>query len=78
MYTEVFSPNSKTTHFNKATTQVKNDQRCIDLLGDGKQIRAFGEPTSSKWATAGPLASQTHKDSNGTEHLIMHFHVRSS
>ena len=77
MYTEVFSPNSATTQFNRAATQVKNDPRCIELLGDGNEIRAFGEPTSNKWARAGPIAHHTRKDPNGTEHLIMHFNVRT-
>lgn len=77
MYTEVFSPDSKITHFNKATTQVRNDQRCKDLLGDEKEIIAYGEPTANKWARARPLASQIRKDPNGTEHLMMHFNVRT-
>ncbi|KAH6716744.1 TIM21-domain-containing protein [Leptodontidium sp. 2 PMI_412] len=75
MWTEVFSFDSKTVHFNKAVNQVKKDARCTDLLGDSKKITAYGEPTWNKWARARPIASSTRKDQYGREHLIMHFNV---
>ncbi|KAK0118294.1 mitochondrial import inner membrane translocase subunit tim21 [Cadophora gregata] len=75
MYTEVFSLDSKTVHFNKAVNKVKKDARCTDLLGDSKKITAYGEPTWNKWARARPIASTTRKDQYGREHLIMHFNV---
>ncbi|KAH7314224.1 TIM21-domain-containing protein [Rhexocercosporidium sp. MPI-PUGE-AT-0058] len=75
MWTEVFSLDSKTVHFNKAVNQVKKDARCTDLLGDSKKITAYGEPTWNKWARARPIASSTRKDQYGREHLIMHFNV---
>ncbi|KAL3428448.1 mitochondrial import inner membrane translocase subunit Tim [Phlyctema vagabunda] len=75
LYTEVFSPDSKTAHFNRAADRVKSDERCVQLLGASNKIKAFGEPTSSKWARAGPIASTTRKDQRGVEHLIMHFNV---
>lgn len=56
MYTEVFSLDSKTAHFNRAVDQVKQDTRCTDLLGNKKKITAYGEPNQSKWATARPIA----------------------
>lgn len=56
LYTEVFSPDSKTAHFNRAVDQVRKDQRCTDLLGDGHKIKAYGEPTWNKWARARPIA----------------------
>jgi mitochondrial import inner membrane translocase subunit TIM21 len=56
MYTEVFSPDSKVTHFNRAVDRVKNDLRCTELLGSGKKIAAYGEPTWNKWAKARPIA----------------------
>jgi hypothetical protein len=55
--------------------RIKADERCIDVLGRKKEIRAFGEPTSNKWARARPIASTVSKDKFGTEHLAMHFHV---
>ncbi|KAI9742907.1 MAG: mitochondrial import inner membrane translocase subunit tim21 [Claussenomyces sp. TS43310] len=75
MYTEVFSLDSKTAHFNRAVDQVKKDSRCTALLGDSKKITAYGEPTWNKWARARPIASSIQKDPTGTEHLIMHFNV---
>ncbi|RDL33606.1 Uncharacterized protein BP5553_07974 [Venustampulla echinocandica] len=75
MYTEVFSLDSKTAHFNRAVDQIKNDTRCTDLLGNRKKITAYGEPNMSKWATARPIASRIEKDRRGVEHLKMHFNV---
>jgi len=43
MYTEVFSLDSKTAHFNRAVNQVKKDPRCLELLGDSKKIVAHGQ-----------------------------------
>lgn len=56
MYTEVFSLDSKTSHFNRAVDRVKNDPRCTALLGNSKKITAYGEPTWNKWARARPIA----------------------
>jgi import inner membrane translocase subunit TIM21 len=56
MYTEVFSPDSKVNHFNRAVKQVKEDARCTALLGNSKKISAYGEPTWNKWARARPIA----------------------
>jgi import inner membrane translocase subunit TIM21 len=56
MYTEVFSLDSKTSHFNRAVDQVKKDSRCTDLLGNSKKIIAYGEPTWNKWRRARPIA----------------------
>jgi len=56
MYTEVFSLDSKTAHFNRAVDQVKRDPRCTDILGNAKKISAFGEGSWNKWARARPIA----------------------
>ncbi|KUJ10388.1 TIM21-domain-containing protein [Mollisia scopiformis] len=75
LYTEVFSADSKTRVFNRAVDEVKKDSRCTALLGDGKKIIAYGEPTWNKWARARPLASSLRKDQYGVDHLILHFNV---
>jgi import inner membrane translocase subunit TIM21 len=49
LYTEVFALDSKTNHFNYAVNRVKRDSRCTDLLGDGKNITAYGEDSWNKW-----------------------------
>lgn len=56
MYTEVFSPDSKTAHFNRAVDQVKSDARCTDILGNSKKIKAYGEASWNKWQRARPIA----------------------
>lgn len=44
MYTEVFSSDSKVSHFNRALDRVKKDPQCTDLLGDSDKIIAYGDP----------------------------------
>lgn len=55
LFTEVFSPESKVTHFNRAFDRIRKDQRCLELLGDGKKITAHGEETYNKWRRARPI-----------------------
>jgi mitochondrial import inner membrane translocase subunit TIM21 len=56
LYSDVFSPQSKVSHFNKAVDRIKRDQRCIDVLGDPKKISAHGEETWNRWRRARPIA----------------------
>jgi hypothetical protein len=56
LYSEVFSPDSKTTYFNRAVDRIRADPRCLELLGDGKKITAYGEETYNKWRRARPIA----------------------
>ncbi|CAL8580679.1 mitochondrial import inner membrane translocase subunit tim21 [Xanthoria parietina] len=78
LYKEVFSTDSKTVQFNRAVDRVRSDSRVKEALGSGHKIRAFGEPTWNRWARARPIASNTYKDPNGTEHFMMHFNVEGS
>ncbi|KPI43252.1 Mitochondrial import inner membrane translocase subunit tim21 [Cyphellophora attinorum] len=75
LYQELFAADSKTVQFNHAVDRVKASQECRDLLGPSRKIVAFGEPTSSKWARARPLAYTTNVDRTGTMHFRMHFNV---
>ncbi|KAG7131706.1 Mitochondrial import inner membrane translocase subunit TIM21 like protein [Verticillium longisporum] len=75
LYTDVFSPNSKTVYFNLATDRIKKDPRCLELLGDAKKIMAHGEETMNKWRRSRPLASSEHKDAKGNDHFQMKFYV---
>ncbi|BCS18295.1 protein tim21 [Aspergillus puulaauensis] len=75
LYTEVFSPNSRTWQFEKAVERIKNDARCINMLGDRREIKAYGENTWSRWARNRPIATKVEKDRQGREHLKMNFHV---
>jgi len=75
LYQEVFSTDSKTYHFNEAHARIKADPRCIEVLGDSKKIRAYGEATWNRWTRNRHIASRTERDGAGREHLIMHFNV---
>ncbi|KAJ5143710.1 uncharacterized protein N7515_002497 [Penicillium bovifimosum] len=74
-YLEVVSPNSRTWQFETAVGRIKDDPECIKLLGDRREIKAYGEATGSRWSRNRPIASTTEKDRLGREHLRMHFHV---
>ncbi|KIW05838.1 uncharacterized protein PV09_03042 [Verruconis gallopava] len=79
LYSEVFSPSSKTVQFNHAVDRIRQSRECVDILcgpmGTGKQISAYGETTWNRWNRNRPIASRTETDRTGTEHLHMHFHV---
>ncbi|KAI1612971.1 TIM21-domain-containing protein [Exophiala viscosa] len=75
LYTELFAPESSTIQFNAAVNRIKASPECRALLGPSSQIKAYGEPTSNKWARARPLAHSTETDRFGTTHLRMHFNV---
>ncbi|POR35621.1 Mitochondrial import inner membrane translocase subunit TIM21, partial [Tolypocladium paradoxum] len=75
LWTDVFSPDSKISQFNRAVDKIKKDPRCIEVLGDAKKITAHGEETLNKWRRARPVASTEKTDAQGNEHLLMHFHV---
>lgn len=78
LYKEVFSSDSKTSHFNQAVDRIRADPRAHEVLGSGHKIKAFGEPTFNKWARARPIASTTTRDSDGATHCLMHFNVEGS
>lgn len=77
LYKEVFATDSKTSHFNRTVTRIKNDARCVDILarGDAKKIKAYGEPTWNRWSRNRAIASKTEKDGVGVRHMRMHFNV---
>ncbi|KZZ89289.1 Mitochondrial inner membrane translocase complex, subunit Tim21 [Ascosphaera apis ARSEF 7405] len=75
LYKEVFAPDSKTVYFNKVVNRIKEDPRCIKLLGDAKHIRAYGENVDSKWTRNRPIATTIEKDKLGRDHMKMKFYV---
>ncbi len=75
LYTNVFSPQSSTSYFNRAVDRIRKDPKCIELLGSGKDITAYGEPSSSRWRRNRPIASRTETDKFGNETLSIHFNV---
>ncbi|KAJ0118120.1 import inner membrane translocase subunit tim-21 [Diaporthe amygdali] len=75
LFTEVFSTESKTTYFNRAVDRIRTDHRCLELLGDGKKIKAHGEETHNRWARSRPIASSERTDPQGNHHLLIHFYL---
>ena len=80
LWLEVFSTDSKTAVFNRAADRVRKDPKCLELLaGEGihtkREIKAYGEPSWSRWARNRIVASRLEKDRAGVEHLHMHFYV---
>ncbi|KAL6710892.1 mitochondrial import inner membrane translocase subunit tim21 [Coniothyrium glycines] len=75
LFSDVFSPSSKTAHFNRATTMIRADAQCQKLLGPGPQISAHGESSWSRWARNRHISSATETDKWGTEHLRLKFYV---
>lgn len=56
LYSEVFASESRTNYFNRAVDRIRTDPRCVELLGSGKKITAYGEETNNKWQRARPIA----------------------
>jgi import inner membrane translocase subunit TIM21 len=80
LWLEVFSTDSKTAIFNRAADRVRKDSTCLELLaGEGphskRDVKAYGEPSWSRWARNRTIASRLEKDRAGVEHLHMHFYV---
>ncbi|EFR05085.1 import inner membrane translocase subunit tim-21 [Nannizzia gypsea CBS 118893] len=75
LYLDVFAPDSKTNQFNRAVNRVKESEECLALLGDSKQIRAYGETSWNKWTRNRPIATTIETDRKGNEHMRMNFHV---
>jgi mitochondrial import inner membrane translocase subunit TIM21 len=55
--------------------RIKKDGQCLEVLGNPKKIRAFGEASWNRWNRNRPIASTLSKDRMGVEHLHMHFNV---
>ena len=59
LWTDVFSPDSKISNFNRAVDKIRSDPRIIDIIGDSKKITAHGDETFNKWRRARPVAYVT-------------------
>ena len=78
LFSDVFSPDSKTAHFNHATDMIRNDARCQKLLGEPSQIAAFGENSWARWARYRYIRSTEQTDKWGTHHLRFRFYVEGN
>ncbi|RMZ73415.1 mitochondrial import inner membrane translocase subunit tim21 [Pyrenophora seminiperda CCB06] len=75
LFSDVFSPSSKTAYFNRTVTRIRDDPRCQKLLGPGPQIAAHGEASWSKWAKSRWMSSSEETDKWGTQHMRFRFFV---
>lgn len=75
LFSDVFSPSSKTAHFNRAVSTIRGDSRCTSLLGPGSEIAAFGESSWSRLARNRFISSTEETDRWGTEHMRFRFYV---
>jgi len=75
LFTDVFSPSSKTAFFNRAVTLIRAHPQCVSLLGPGDKISAHGEQSWSRHARNRFLASEEDTDKWGTEHMRFRFYV---
>ncbi|KAF2877508.1 TIM21-domain-containing protein [Massariosphaeria phaeospora] len=75
LFTDVFSPSSKTAQFNRATTRIRQSSEVQALLGEGSQISAFGEPSWSRLARNRYISHTLDTDQWGTEHMRFRFYV---
>ncbi|KAK7539694.1 TIM21-domain-containing protein [Phyllosticta citribraziliensis] len=75
MFTEIISPEGTTNQLHRALNKIKNDSRCVEVLGDPKQIVEFSEnpnPRARQWT----VPSKREQDKAGNVHLTMHFFVK--
>lgn len=75
LFSDIFSPDSKTAYFNRATTRIRQSPECTKLLGSSDQIYSYGEASWSRWARNRFIHSTTETDKWGTEHLRIRFYV---
>ncbi|KAF4308533.1 Mitochondrial inner membrane translocase complex subunit Tim21 [Botryosphaeria dothidea] len=75
IYTEVLSPEGTTNQYHRALKKIKEDSKCVELLGDPRKIVARGEQFRSRMARAWSITSKKEKDRAGNEHLYLRFYV---
>lgn len=66
----MFSPDSRTAQFNRAVDRIKQDSRCIEVLGNAKKITAHGEETANKWRRARPISYDFHNREASQRNLL--------
>jgi mitochondrial import inner membrane translocase subunit TIM21 len=81
MFQDVFSPNSKTSYFNRAVSKVKNSDACVAALGPANKMTFYGESVRSSFRRARineptPISRSTKDEGTGIEELRMQFLVK--
>ncbi|KAF2705662.1 TIM21-domain-containing protein [Pleomassaria siparia CBS 279.74] len=75
LFTDVFSPTSKTAYFNRSHTLIRSSPAIQSLLGPSDSIRAYGESSWSRMARNRFLSANVETDKWGTEHMRFRFFV---
>lgn len=75
LWDQVFSTDSKVAHYNRAFDELKEHEKCIELLGPANELRAHGENSYNKWTRNRAIAATVKQDGAGKDHLMMHFYV---
>jgi len=80
LFEDVFSPNSKTSYFNRAVKRIKASPECIEALGPANQMVFYGESVRSSFRRARiaeptPTARVTKDERTGVEEISMRFLV---
>jgi import inner membrane translocase subunit TIM21 len=81
MFEDVFSPNSKTSYFNRAVTKIKASPECVDVLGPVEKMTFYGESVRSSFRRARineptPIARLSKDKTTGIETQKMQFLVK--
>jgi mitochondrial import inner membrane translocase subunit TIM21 len=75
LWGSVFSPDSKTSHFNRAVDELRASPRVRELIGPAKKINAYGDGGWNRWVRNAPIRSTITKDGNGREHMLLEFNI---
>ncbi|ODV77424.1 TIM21-domain-containing protein [Suhomyces tanzawaensis NRRL Y-17324] len=76
---ELFLPSGDTRTFNKAIKLVEKSKVAQDILGfeQGDRLKAYGETGGDKWVRNRPVHGLRSKGQDGSDHLLMRFHVEA-
>ncbi|GME59070.1 Mitochondrial inner membrane translocase complex subunit Tim21 [Neofusicoccum parvum] len=75
IYTEVLSPEGATNQYHRSLRKIKEDPKCVELLGNPKKWVARGEHAHSRMARNWTISSRTDKDRAGNRHLHARYYV---
>jgi len=81
LFEDVFSPNSKTSYFNRAVARIKHSHECVDALGPANKMIFYGESVRSSFKRARvadptPIAKASKDERTGIENMSMQFLVQ--
>lgn len=76
---ELLTPQSDTTLFNRAVSLASNDPVVQSWLGPGSTLVAFGQLNNNdKWSRNRPIVSNKSVDPQGLTHVSFNFHLQNN